>query len=168
MTLLEKFQYESTIQVVNCNTGQAHSNTMDAATIITLSSHSPAPKPSVSCPVPLQPRGNGHQKEGPLPKLLERQSADFYPELSLPVREQCPQCLRSLAPTASTAILLWYSLLPPLHRRVPASRFFFCSLHTGFFFICLTERFQRHKQGYKTILGLFYRKENRGTLRAGV
>lgn len=159
MTLLEKFQYESTIQVVNCNTGQAHSNTMDAATIITLSSHSPAPKPSVSCPVPLQPRGNGHQKEGPLPKLLERQSADFYPELSLPVREQCPQCLRSLAPTASTAILLWYSLLPPLHRRVPASRFFFAHCTLAFSSFALLKDFRDISKGIKLYWAYFTEKK---------
>lgn len=139
---------------------------MDAATSIRLLSRSPAPKPSLSCPLFPQPRRKGHQEEVPLPKLLERQCGDFYPEISLPAWEQCPQCLRSLAPTASTMSLLWHSLLPSLHRHIPASRLFLLTAY--WIFLHLLYWFQRHKQGYKTVVGLFYRKENRATSRAGI
>lgn len=47
---------------MNYNTGQANSNAMEASTFIPLSSYSPGPTPSISCPVPLQPSRKGHRK----------------------------------------------------------------------------------------------------------
>lgn len=95
-------------------------------------------------------------------KRLERQCADFHPELSLPAWEQCPQCLRSLAPQhpqqSSSGTACSFSCTETFQWTDC-----FCSPHTVFFFACSTEQFLRHKRGYKTTAGLFYRKENWGT-----
>lgn len=134
-TLLENFQYESTIQMVKKKTGQANANTMDVATFITLVSPLLLPSHQLAALFLCSPGEEKRPPKGNSSSQAERQGANFYPELSLPAEEHCPQRARSLAPTASTAILLWHSLLPPLHKQIPASMLFFCSLYAGSFLL---------------------------------
>lgn len=106
--------------------------------------------------------GESYQKKVPLPQ----EAGEAVCWLSPRTFSSCMRTVSSVSEepgtTASTAILLWHSLLLLLHRNISVNRLFLLTTHC-FFFACSTEQFLRHKRGYKTTAGLFYRKENWGT-----